>query len=84
MPLAATWMDLDIIMNEMLKKNKYHISLMYRINKKMIQKNLFIKTETNAQILEAILWIPQVKPLGRRNNWEGGNNIYTLLYEIDD
>ena len=51
-------MDLDIIMNEMLKKNKYHISLIYRINKKMIQKNLFIKTETNAQILEAILWIP--------------------------
>ena len=47
MPLAATWMDLEIIILSEVsqtKKDKYHmISLICRILKKMIQKNLFTK-----------------------------------------
>ena len=45
-------------------------------------KKLICKTET--QISKPILWLPWVKPLWGRKNWEGGNNIHTLLYKIDD
>ena len=47
---------------------------------KMMQKNLFIKTEANSQISKSNVWLPKGKP------WEGGMNqkdgidICTLLY----
>ena len=47
-------------------------------------KRLIYKTETDSQIAKQILWLLQVKPFEGRRNWEGGNNIFTLLYKIDD
>ena len=46
-------------------------------------KNLFTK-QKQTQISKSILCLPWVKPLGGGKNWEGRNNIYTLLYRIDD
>ena len=47
MPIAATWMDLEIIILSEVsqkEKDKYHmISLICGIQKKIIQKNLFTK-----------------------------------------
>ena len=48
---------------------------------------LIYKTETNSQMSKPILWFPKGKLLGGvggGSNWEGGNNVYTLLYKIDD
>ena len=50
---------------------------------KMIQKNLFKKTETNSDFKTYLMVIIGETVRGREN-WEGRNNIYTLLYKIDD
>ena len=47
-------------------------------------KELTYKTETNSQISKPVLWLPKVKLLRGGKKWEGENNIYTLLYKIDD
>ena len=61
MPFATTRMDLEIIILREVsetEKDKYHmISHIWNLIK-MIQKNLFKKTETNSQTLKPILWLP--------------------------
>lgn len=44
-------------------------------------KELIWKTETHSQISKPNLWFLSVKPLRGGKNWEGGDNIYTLLYK---
>ena len=49
-PFPATWMDLEIILNEMSDRDKYHmILLICGIFFKMIQINLLTEKETNSQ-----------------------------------
>ena len=57
MPFAATWMDQEmIILNEVIQteKNKYHMisltcRILKKINKKVIQMNLFTKQKQTYQ-----------------------------------
>ena len=54
-PLAATWMDLEIIISKVnqTEKDKYlMISLIGRILKEMIQMNLFTKKKQSLRIRE--------------------------------
>ena len=44
-------------------------------------KELIYKTET--QISKPKLWLPSVKLLRGGKNWEGGNNVHTLLCKMD-
>ena len=86
MPFASTWMDLEILILSEVSQRKtniiqYHI---YVESTTKDMKELNGKTETNSQVSKPILWLSQVKPLGGGKNWEGGNNIDTLLYKIDD
>ena len=46
-------------------------------------KELIYKTETNTDFKNES-WFPQVKLFSGGRNWKGGNNIYTLLYKIND
>ena len=43
MSFAATWMDLEIVLNEVsqTEKHKYHVTYMLNLKKKMVQMNLF-------------------------------------------
>ena len=56
MPFTATWMDLEIIILSEVsqtKKDKYHmISLICRVQKKMIQTNLFTKQRQTHRLSE--------------------------------
>ena len=45
---------------------------------------LIYKTEINSQTSKPILGLPQGKPWWRKRKWEDGNNIYTLLYKVDN
>ena len=58
MPLAATWMDLEIvILSEVgqTEKDQYHmVSLIWGILKKMIQMNLFTKQKQTHRPRERI------------------------------
>jgi len=58
MPFAATWMDLEIIIQSKVsqtEKDKYHITYMWNLIK-MIQKNLF-KKQKQTQISKPTLWL---------------------------
>ena len=46
-------------------------------------KELIYKTETNSEISKSILWLPLSETIGGREELEGWNDIYTLLYKID-
>ena len=47
-PFAATWMEIEIIiLSEVRQRQIYDTTYMWKLIKK-IQKNLFIKTETNS------------------------------------
>ena len=62
MPFAATWMDLEIIILSEVsqtEKDKYYISLMYRI-KNAIQMNLVAK-EKQTQRHRKQAWLPKGK-----------------------
>ena len=53
MPLAATWIDLEIILLSNSEKDKYMISLVEYKRKKKIQMNLLTKQEqTHRQIYD--------------------------------
>ena len=47
-------------------------------------KELIHKTETDSQISKSNLRLPQGKPWGKGDELRKGNNIYTLLYKIDN
>lgn len=57
--------------------------MLYEESNKNDTKELTYKTETNSQISKPVLWLPKVKLL-REVEMGGENNIYTLLYKIDD
>ena len=50
----------------------------------MIQKNLFIKQNNKLTDFKTNLIATIGETIVGGRNWEGGNNIYTLLYGIDD
>ena len=85
MPFATTWMDLKTItVSEVsqTKTNDYIITYMQN-QIKNDKKNLFLK-QKQTQISKPILRLPEVKPLGGGKNWEGENNIYTLVCKTDE
>ena len=61
MPLAATWMDLEIIILSEVsqtKKDKYHIIILLICGiQKMMQMNLFTKQEQTHRLREQT-WLP--------------------------
>ena len=66
MPFAATWMDLEVIIqSEVNQKNKYHISLMWKPKKKKkIQINLFTKQKQTHRHRKEIYGYQRGKRLG--------------------
>ena len=53
MPLAATWIDLEIILLSNSEKDKYHMISLVEYKKKKIQMNLLTKQEqTHRQIYD--------------------------------
>ena len=67
MPVATTWMDLEIIIVSEVshtEKDKYHmISLVCGI-KKNDRNELIYKTETDSQNQKTNLWLPKGKGAG--------------------
>ena len=73
MPLAATWMDLEISILSEVSQTKTNIWYrLYAESKKMIQMNLFTKQK---QTQRMNWWL-----LGGGIDWEFGIDMYTLLY----
>ena len=72
MPSAATWMDLEIIVLSKIsqkEKDKYDITYMWNLKKKMIQMNLFTKQKwTHTHIENKNLWLPKGKGAGGEIN----------------
>ena len=68
MPFAARWMNLEIIISSevrQVEKDKYYIILLIcRIFKKMIQTNLFYKTEIDSKTERMNLCLPGDKIWG--------------------
>ena len=62
MPLAATWMDLEIIiLREVSQKEKDKCHMMLHIwNLKYDTNELIYNTETDSQTLRSDLWLPRV------------------------
>ena len=85
MAVAATWMDLEIIiLSEVIQteKDKHHmVSLICGIHKNDA-KELINKMETKAQILKSNFWLPKGKLWGGRISWKAGVNTYTLRHTL--
>ena len=86
MPLAATWVDLEIIILSGVSQTEKDKYLSYdTAYKKMLsgKKNdtneLIYKTETDSQI-ENTLMVIKGERWQRRINWEFGIDIYSVLY----
>ena len=78
MPLAAPWMDLEIlILSEGSQRTISH-NVTYMQNLKNDTKELIYKTETDPQAWKTNLWLSKGKGRGGINQ-EFGINIYTLL-----
>ena len=81
MPLAATWMDLQIvILSEVsqTEKDKYHMILLICGILKKGKNELIYETEIELQMQKTNLWLQGVR--GGRINWKIGTDIYTVLY----
>ena len=64
MPFAATWMDLEIILNEISQKERqwpYDITYMWNLIFKNDINELIYKTATDSQISKTNLWLPKGK-----------------------
>ena len=75
MPLAATWMDLEIIILTKVSQTKerqvsYGIAYMWNLKKKMTQTNLFIKQKQTYRLRERNYGYQKGK--GRREGYIGG------------
>ena len=81
MPLAVTWIDLEIvILSEVsqTEKDKDHISdIAYMWNLKNGTNEPIYKTEIESQTWKTKLWLPRGKG---GINFKTGIDIYTLLY----
>jgi len=80
MQFAATWMDLEIIiLNEMLEKDKYMISLICGIKN---DTNEFIyKIERDLQTLKTNVWLPKGKEAVGKE-WVGSLGLGYAYYCI--
>ena len=68
MPLAATWLDLEImIVSEVSQKEKDHITYMWNI--KYDTDELIQETEIDSQTQRADLWLPRERGAGE--DWIG-------------
>ena len=64
MPLATTWMDLEmIILSEVSQTEKYIIGVTYIWNLKKYMKNL--QSKNRLRDIENVLWLPKGKGWGR-------------------
>ena len=64
MPLATTWMDLEmIILSEVSQTEKYIIGVTYIWNLKKNMKNL--QSKNRLIDIENVLWLPKGKGWGR-------------------
>ena len=64
MPLATTWMDLEmIILSEVSQTEKYIIGVTYIWNLKKCMKNL--QSKNRLIDIENVLWLPKGKGWGR-------------------
>ena len=81
MPVAATWVDLEIItLSKSKKKRQISYSITYMWNLKNNTNEFIYKTEIDSQKQKTNLWLPKEKGGGGGINQEFGINIYTLLY----
>ena len=81
MPLAATWMGLEIIILSEVsqtEKDKYMISLIRGIKKNKDTNEFIYNTETDSLTQRMNLWLLGV---GGGIDWEFGIDMYTLLYK---
>ena len=81
MPLAATWMGLEIIILSEVsqtEKDKYMISLIRGIIKNKDTNEFIYNTETDSLTQRMNLWLLGV---GGGIDWEFGIDMYTLLYK---
>ena len=66
MPLAPTWMDLEIVILSEVSQRKRNI-IWYRLyvesKKEMIQMNLFTKQKQTHRLKRRNLWLPQRGPI---------------------
>ena len=68
MPLAATWMDLEIIILSEVNQTKTNIwYCLYVESNKNDSKEFIYKTEADSQILKSNLKLPKGKQGGRRD-----------------
>ena len=82
MPLAATQVDLEIIILSGVKSDRerqiYDITYMWNV--KYDTNELIYKSETDSQTQKINLWLPKGK--GRRGINQG-QQIHTTIYKID-
>ena len=82
MPLAATWMDLEIItlseVSERAKDKQRVISHTWNLKKYV--NELICRTETDSQSLTTNLWLPKGQ-VGRRDGLEVWDwHMHTVVY----
>ena len=90
MLFAATWMDLEVILREVIQtvKDKHHI-ILYHLHvestkkKKKDTDELIYKTETGSQTLKTKCWLPK----GRDWRGVGGGvwdwHVHMIIYKMD-
>ena len=85
MPLAVTWMDLEMIIPSEVsqtEKNKYHMIITYMWNLKNSTDELTYKTENDSETQETNLWLPKGK-VERKDKLELWHyHIYTIIYKM--
>ena len=64
MPSAATWMDLELILTEVHKRQVSH-NITYKWNLKNNTNELIYKTETDSQISQTKIWLLKGKGRGK-------------------
>ena len=65
MPLAITWMDLEIIiLSEVSQTERQSYDITYMWNLKNSTNELIYETETDSQTQKTNLWLPKGKAVG--------------------
>ena len=81
-PLAATWMNLEIVILSEVSQTgraKYHMMQVICGIQDNGANELIYRTEIESQMEKTYIWLPRGKEDGGIN-WEIGIYIYTLLY----
>ena len=82
MPLAATWMDPEIIILSEVSQRKTNIIWhhLYVESQKNDTNELIYKTEIDSPTKKRNFWLLKGKCWGEGINWKFGIDIRTLLY----